>query len=154
MLDRLEAGLYQPAELRVGHRRDPGRARSRALIDRLAGRDLPWRDRRRIFVETLARPTRPAAAGEPGRGAKVWPRLTTSQVWRRLRTRRSLERARRADADLIDAWLLADGDGALADEVRARFEGVPARYAHVIVDEAQDLTLLQLRAVHAPGRRR
>jgi DNA helicase IV len=31
--------------------------------------------------------------------------------------------------------------------VRARFEGVPARYSHVIVDEAQDLTLLQLRAV-------
>ncbi len=41
----------------------------------------------------------------------------------------------------------ADGDGALADEVRARFEGVPARYSHVIVDEAQDLTIPQLRAV-------
>ena len=41
----------------------------------------------------------------------------------------------------------ADGDGAVRDEVRARFEGVPARYSHVIVDEAQDLTLLQLRAV-------
>ena len=38
-------------------------------------------------------------------------------------------------------------DGALLDEVRARFEGVPATYGHVIVDEAQDLSLLQLRAV-------
>ena len=31
--------------------------------------------------------------------------------------------------------------------MRARFEGVPARYSHVIVDEAQDMTLLQLRAM-------
>ena len=31
--------------------------------------------------------------------------------------------------------------------MRARFEGVPARYSHVIVDEAQDLTILQMRAV-------
>ena len=31
--------------------------------------------------------------------------------------------------------------------MRARFEGVPARYSHAIVDEAQDLSLLQLRAV-------
>ncbi len=38
-------------------------------------------------------------------------------------------------------------DGGLLDEVRARFEGVPARYSHVIVDEAQDMNLLQLRAV-------
>src|SRR5690606_14260227 len=39
------------------------------------------------------------------------------------------------------------GHGPLADEVRARVEGVPARYWHVIVDEAQDMGLLQLRAV-------
>ena len=31
--------------------------------------------------------------------------------------------------------------------MRARFDGVPARYSHVIVDEAQDLSLLQLRAM-------
>ncbi len=35
----------------------------------------------------------------------------------------------------------------MLDEVRARIEGVPAQYSHVIVDEAQDMTLLQLRAV-------
>jgi DNA helicase IV len=52
-----------------------------------------------------------------------------------------------ADVALIDAWLATEGDGALADEVRDRFEGVPATYGHVIVDEAQDLSLLQLRAV-------
>jgi DNA helicase IV len=42
---------------------------------------------------------------------------------------------------------LAADDGGVVDEVRAQVEGVPARYAHVIVDEAQDLSALQLRAV-------
>ena len=57
-----------------------------------------------------------------------------------------------APTDLIDAWLDDPDDGALADEVRARFEGVPATYGHVIVDEAQDLSLLQLRAVQRRSR--
>jgi DNA helicase IV len=48
--------------------------------------------------------------------------------------------------------LATDGDGALTDEVRARVEGVPETYGHVIVDEAQDLTLLQLRAVQRRAR--
>ena len=76
----------------------------------------------------------------------MWPAWTTAQVLRKLRSRAFLADLD-APADLVDAWLAADGDGALADEVRARIEGVPATYGHVIVDEAQDLTLLQLRAV-------
>jgi DNA helicase IV len=51
------------------------------------------------------------------------------------------------DPDLVDDWLRDPTDGALLDEVRARVEGVPATYGHVIVDEAQDLSLLQLRAM-------
>ncbi len=76
----------------------------------------------------------------------MWPRTTAAQVLRRLRNRRFLVELG-ADADLVDEWLHGSEDGALTDEVRSRFEGVRARYAHVIVDEAQDLTLLQLRAV-------
>jgi DNA helicase IV len=145
VLDRLEGGLYQPAEIQVGPRRIPADEVG-ALIDRLADRNLPWRDRRRIFVETLARAhdLRPADVSDAA--TKVWPRTTAAQAWRRLRSRRGLE-ALDAPADLIEDWLAVDGDGALADEVRARFEGVPARYSHVIVDEAQDLTILQMRAV-------
>jgi superfamily I DNA/RNA helicase len=117
-----------------------------ALMDRLRRRDLPWRDRRRIFVETLAnRLERPK--GEVSQAAaQVWPRTTAPQVLRRLRNRRFLNDLG-AERDLVDQWLAGPEDGALTDEVRSRFEGVRARYAHVIVDEAQDLTLLQLRAV-------
>ena len=76
----------------------------------------------------------------------MWPSCTTRQAWSRLRSRSALA-GLGADRDTIDEWLATGGDGGLHDEVRARFEGVPARYAHVIVDEAQDLSLLQLRAV-------
>jgi hypothetical protein len=151
VLDRFEARICRPAQIKVGLRRirEPEVAE---LVDRLSTRDLPWRDRRKVFVDTLAQryEVKPGAVSEAA--LDVWPRLTAAQAWRRLRTRAALGELG-ADASLIDAWLAADGDGALADEVRARVEGVPARYSHVIVDEAQDLTLFQLRAVmrRSPG---
>jgi hypothetical protein len=145
LLDRLEDQLFQPGEVRVGHRRIAVDDVA-ALMGRLRERDLPWRDRRRIFVETIAgRLDRPAAEVNKA-VASVWPRTTSAQVQRRLRNRRFLLELG-ADADFVDQWLRGGEDGALNDEVRSRYEGVRARYAHVIVDEAQDLTLLQLRAV-------
>ncbi|HVN50736.1 MAG TPA: AAA family ATPase [Acidimicrobiales bacterium] len=144
LLDRLEARLFQPDEVRVGHRRVP-EADVAALMTRLLGRDLPWRDRRRVVVETLARRLDRPTSEVSEALAKVWPRLSAAQVLRRLRNRRTLLELG-ADADLVDEWLAGPEDGALTDEVRSRVEGVRARYAHVIVDEAQDLTLLQLRA--------
>ncbi len=78
--------------------------------------------------------------------AEVWPPLSTDGAMRRLRSRSVLTELG-MDPDLIDGWLGDPTDGALLDEVRARVEGVPATYGHVIVDEAQDLSLLQLRAV-------
>ena len=151
VLDRFEAGICTPGEIKVGLRRirEPEVAE---LIERLATRELPWRDRRKVFVDTLARrhELKPGAVSDAA--VDVWPRLTTAQAWRRLRNRSALH-ALGVDGGLIDAWLACDGDGALADEVRARVEGVPARYSHVIVDEAQDLTRFQLRAVmrRSPG---
>jgi hypothetical protein len=145
LLDRFEAEMFQPAEVQVGHRRIP-EADVVEAIDRLVGRDLPWRQRRKVFVANLAARFELPAGRVSQATAKVWPTMTTRQAWAKLRSRVTLERLG-ADPDLIEGWLAADGDGALADEVRARFEGVPARYAHVIVDEAQDLTLMQLRAV-------
>jgi DNA helicase IV len=42
-----------------------------------------------------------------------------------------------------EAW--SDADRALLDEAHAQIEGAPDRYGHVIVDEAQDLSPMQIR---------
>jgi DNA helicase IV len=146
VLDRFEASLYQPGPLLIGPVRAIPEADVTELIERLRDRPLPWRDRRKVFIQTLAHRFEIKASLVTSGAARVWPSMTTKQAMAKLRSRRTLE-ALDVDADLIDAWLAADGDGALEDEVRARFEGVPARYAHVIVDEAQDMTLFQMRAV-------
>jgi DNA helicase IV len=148
LLDRLEASLLRPAEVRIRRTtlREPEIAE---LVERFARRAVPWRDRRRLFLDALAtRCETPRAEVEPIVKA-IWPACTLRQAWAKVRSRRTL-RELGADEAFVDAWLAADGDGALHDEVRARFQGVPARYSHVIVDEAQDMSLLQLRAV---GRR-
>jgi hypothetical protein len=145
LLDRLEASLLRPAEVRIRRTtlREPEIAE---LVERFARRALPWRDRRRLFLDALAtRCETPRAEVEPIVKA-IWPACTLRQAWAKVRSRRTL-RELGADEPFVDAWLAADGDGALHDEVRARFQGVPARYSHVIVDEAQDMSLLQLRAV-------
>ena len=155
VLDALEDHLLDPQEVRVGHLGVPA-PDVEALVERLRDRPLPWRDKRRVFIEnltsrlqqrrkTITRSEVNAAAGD------VWPSMTAKQAWAKLRSRATLAELG-APADLVDAWF-ADGreDGALYDEVRARFEGVPLRYGHVIVDEAQDLTFFQLRAVLRRG---
>ncbi len=145
LLDHFEAQLVSPGEIKVGltRLREPEVAAAVALI---SGRALPYRDRRRSFVAYLADRNGLRRSEVSKAAAEVWPPCTARQAMRKLRTRAVLV-GLGADRDLVDAWLAVDGDGALADEVRARFEGVPATYGHVIVDEAQDLTLLQLRAV-------
>jgi len=147
-LDRFEAQLITPAAISVGARTLPESDVAHAL-ERVGGLALPWRDRRKLFLDRLAKlpGARAASRTELAKAAApVFPALTTTGALRRLRSRPTLKRLG-LDAELIDAWLDEETDGALADEVRARFEGVPARYAHVIVDEAQDMSLLQLRAV-------
>jgi hypothetical protein len=145
LLDRFEATLLHPDEIRVGITRI--RVDEVAeLMERIGGRAIPWRDRRKAFVARLAH-AHGLKPGDVSRAAvEVWPPLSTDQVMRRLRNRAVLTELG-APEDLIDGWTGDPADGALLDEVRARVEGVPATYGHVIVDEAQDLSLLQLRAV-------
>ena len=145
LLDRFEASLFAPAEIKVGLTRIRIDEVTE-VVQRISGRALPYRDRRKVFVDLLAH-SHGLKAGEVSKAAsEVWPPCTTATAMRKLRNRATLE-ALGAEEDFIAAWLANPHDGSLQDEVRARFEGVPATYGHVIVDEAQDLTLLQLRAV-------
>ena len=145
LLDRFEDSLFAPAEIKVGLTRIR-LGEVTETVERLRRRTIPYRDRRKAFVSVLAN-AHGLRTGDVGRAAaEVWPPCTAAQAMRKLRSRPLLEQLG-ADGEFIDAWLAVKADGALLDEVRARFEGVPATYGHVIVDEAQDLSLLQLRAV-------
>jgi DNA helicase IV len=63
--------------------------------------------------------------------SRAFPRVTAETLVRRLTRRRAF-----SEADL-----------ALLDEAAALLNGAPRAYGHVIVDEAQDLTPMQLRAL-------
>lgn len=152
VLDALEASMLQPADVTVGRATVP-QHRVAQLIEQFAGRNIPWRDRRSRFIAALAKELQdprtlelPANKLVADAVRSVWQACNVKQAWSKLRSKRTLL-AIGAPADLVDAWLASDGDGALHDEVRYRYEGVPMRYSHVIVDEAQDLSLLQLRSV-------
>jgi DNA helicase IV len=69
---------------------------------------------------------------------RVWPAPKPEQVVRRVLSDELGQRSR-------SGW--SDADLPLIDEARALLLGEPTRYGHVIVDEAQDLTPMQLRMV-------
>ncbi len=135
LLDEFEASLYRPVAMRVSGVR-VREAEVAELLDRLQGRALSWRDRRSTFAMVLANRYNLRRGDVTKAAAHVLPACSA---------RTALRRLVRLGAD--------PGHGAFADEVRARFDGAPIRFSHAIVDEAQDLGLLQLRAVmrRAPG---
>lgn len=145
ILDRYESSLLDPQKTVVGYTR----LRLDVINDAIArasSRALPWRDRRKVFNQILSN-GRDLKLGDVSKAtAKIWPARSAKAAMKQLSQRSTLERLD-APADLIDEWLSDPTDGGLIDEVRARFEGVPSVYGHVIVDEAQDLNLLQLRAI-------
>ncbi len=145
VLDRIESRLVTPSAIRVEGAPMPEHEIA-ALAARIVERGLPWRDKRKVFVDVLANRLERKPATVRAAIKDIWPAWTTRQLLGKLRSRAFLTE-HGAPPDLIDAWLASDADGVLADEVRARVEGIPVSYGHVIVDEAQDLTLLQLRAV-------
>ena len=85
----------------------------------------------------------------------AWPAVQPDKLVRRLLTSRTaLAEAAEGILDPAEQKLLlrragdwSDGDVALLDEARALLEEAPHSYGHVIVDEAQDLTPMQLRMV-------
>ncbi len=95
---------------------------------------------------------------------KMWPNLTAAAVVRGLfgSARRLATAAegilsgdeqallKRPSAKKVTEEQWTESDLPLLDEAEARIGGVPARYGHVVVDEAQDLSAMGLRLV---GRR-
>ncbi|ASN19317.1 HelD family protein [Arthrobacter sp. YN] len=97
---------------------------------------------------------------------KIWPQITPQQFLRDLLG--SKERLRRAgdgnltlqEIDLLyrqqsekvadEQWSLADL--ALLDEANARMREAPRTYGHIVVDETQDLSKMQLRAIRRRSR--
>src|SRR3954469_16932799 len=103
LLDRIEEELCHPGELKIGLRRIR-EAEVADVMERVLQRSLPWRDRRRLFVELLAN-AHGLKAGDVSKAAKdVWPPVTTTQLMRRLRNR-SVLAGLGADPAFIDAWL-------------------------------------------------
>ncbi len=86
---------------------------------------------------------------------RAWPAPKPEQVLRRvLASREGLAAAANGLLDESEQALLrrgrsgwSDADLPLVDEARAVLHGPPVHYGHVIVDEAQDLTPMQLRMV-------
>ena len=86
---------------------------------------------------------------------RVWPAPKPEQVVRRLFTSREvLAEAADGVLDGDEQSLLRRSKGgwstadlALVDEARALLRGVERRYGHVVVDEAQDLTPMQVRMI-------
>ncbi len=133
-------------------RQQPTYARGRATI-------------RTLVAELLAR----AAAGTLGASAqqvdaaveRLWPSLTPAAFLRDLLGSRDriFEAAGheftaqeagllyRQSADRITEETWSDADVALLDEAEALINGDPSKFRHVVVDEAQDLSAMQMRSL-------
>lgn len=145
LLDRFEASLYQPQPLKIRFKQ-VSQADVEAALTHVQGSALPWRDKRKGVASALMRLTGFSAADVRGSVAAVMPACSAAQAFKRLRSR-SVLGGLGVDSDTIEAWRQVEDDGPLRDELEARFNKTPIRYSHVVVDEAQDLTEMQLRSV-------
>lgn len=145
ILDRFEASLYNPTEVKIRFKRVKLDDVSE-ILDRVAGSTLPWRAKRKGVESSFMRLTEMSAADVRDAVAEVMPACSARQAWKKLRSRAVLA-GLGVDTAFVDAWLAVDEDGPLFDELKARFEEPAMKYSHVIVDEAQDLTEMQLRAM-------
>jgi len=145
VLDRFEASLYKRESVMIKRQTVPADV-AIEILDRVAASKLPWRKKRAGVVAGLARFSGRPDAQVRDAAAELMPPMSAKQALKRLRNRDVLRECG-LDETQIDAWLQVEDDGPLRDELKARFEQAPMQYSHVIVDEAQDLTVMQMRAV-------
>jgi DNA helicase IV len=148
----------------------------RAALRTAESADLPYSDRRQLFRDQLADLVQARSGIDPqGQPAlanlveRLWPQQSPAVFLRdlfasrpRLRTATAagvpdaaneftpdeLAMLHRRGADRISEELWSAADLPLLDELDHLIDGAPQRrYGHVVVDEAQDLSPMQLRAV-------
>jgi DNA helicase IV len=163
-------GIPEPAERLMINGRFytlPGTEVAAAIA---AGRsaDLPYAGRREVFRDRVGQLIADRAGVAPGgRGPladlveRLWPRLSAAGFLRDLLgSRRRLQAAAGGDftgaeiallhrraADRLTEEVWSAADLPLLDEVSHLIDGAVQRYAHIVVDEAQDLSPMQLRSV-------
>ena len=145
LLDEFERVLIQPDDIRVRGITVSADELS-SMISHLSTRKLPWGARRKIFIDKLAAQLEVPRRELDNAVRKIFPTMAPAAAWTRLRSPQLLA-SLGADEPFIRAFRTIHDDGPLRDELGARFSANTPRYAHVIVDEAQDLSLLQLRAM-------
>jgi DNA helicase IV len=145
----------------------PGVEVAGALADCRAA-DLPYAQRRQLLRDRLAELVRQRGGPDPtGQDAlpnlleRLWPQLSAPALLRDLFGSRRRLRAAAGDelaepeldllyrrgADRISVEIWAAADLPLLDEAEHLINGAGHRFAHVMVDEAQDLSPMQLRSV-------
>ncbi|MBX7266951.1 ATP-binding domain-containing protein [Micromonospora sp. Llam7] len=170
---RNRVGVPEPAErLLLGGRfvTVPGTELAEATAVANAA-DLPYSQQRRLFWDRVNHLVGQRAGVDPA-GApavanlveRLWPQQSAAAFLRdlfgsaaRLRaaagtafTAEEVARLHRQGADRLSEEVWAAADLPLLDEVERLVDGPGRQYAHVVIDEAQDLSPMQLRAV---GRR-
>ncbi len=167
-------GAPQPAERMMfdGRFVTLAGAEVQSIVDSCRHMPRPYAERRALLRARLLELARERGApGDRERLAPVddlverlWPQFTAAAFLRGLYgSRRRLVAAaageltdeevnllRRRGADRLSEQTWSDADLPLLDELDHLINGVPRRYRHIVLDEAQDLSPMQLRAV---GRR-
>jgi len=131
------AGLRQFLQVESQRRSRRGAAPPLALIENALERVWPQVTPASFLREFLASRDRLMLAAE-----QVMPEFTVSEV-------RSLQRAQ---AERLSSEQWSDADVALLDELDELINGQGATYVHIVVDEAQDLSPMQLRSVRRRSR--
>ncbi|MBX6750083.1 MAG: AAA family ATPase [Micromonosporaceae bacterium] len=145
----------------------PGTDIAAALAEARALR-LPYAERRTAFRDRLVSLVARRAGNQTVRPAalanlldRLWPQQTsTAFLHALLGSRRRLAAAASPDlteaeanllfrrgADRLSEEVWSEADVALLDELEDLIVGTQARYSHVVVDEVQDLSPMQLRSV-------
>ncbi|MET0422568.1 MAG: ATP-binding domain-containing protein [Actinoplanes sp.] len=150
-----------PTSIEIGDRRlILDQATLRRVVTMARASEAPPDDRRRILRGALAASSedpRLVLAAADLLAERLWPAFTPSGFLRDLFaapewlaaaaggefTEREISALLR---DPVDPWF-SDADLALLDETEQLVDGNPRQYAHVLLDEAHDLSPMQLRAV-------